>query len=308
MKRFLQSIRHFIIRVNLPLGLKLLYRYYFHRSLDLEHPKTLNEKIQWMKVNLYGFHQNPIFTKCADKYAVREYVEKCELGSLLNSLIAVYDHPSEIEWNNLPSKFAIKWNFGNGYNIVCTDKSKLNIPSTIKKLEEWGKEEAWLKTGEVQYRYALKKIIVEDFIEAERGALPVDYKLYCFYGEPYLLFTCEERGEGRETKFIYFDLEWNHLLSIPKDAEISSVTKPHHLKEMIEYSRVLSKPFPFVRVDFFDTPEQLYFGELTFTPGGGFDTEEPLSLQLELGSMLDINNTNVSNNEYQSRLYLGDGR
>lgn len=284
----LQDIRHLIFRLNVPLGLKLLYYYYFRKPLNLKNPQTLNEKIQWMKVNLYGYNQNPIFTTCADKYAVREYVKRCGLQAILNDLIAVYDHPEEVGWDSLPNRFAIKWNFGNGYNIICRDKGSFDVIEATKKLKKWGKEEAWLKTGEVQYRYAPKKIIVEKFIEAERGALPVDYKLYCFHGEPYVIFTCEDRGEGSMTKFIYFDLEWSHILSIPEGADISLVSRPHHLEEMIKYSRILSKPFPFVRVDFFDTPERLYFGELTFTPGGGFDTEAPQDFQLDLGSKLDI--------------------
>lgn len=292
--RFLQKVRHLIFRVDLPLGLRLLYFYYFRKPLRLNNPQTLNEKIQWMKVHLYGYHQNPLFTECADKYAVRKYVEEAGAGSILNRLIAVYDHPEEIEWNKLPERFAIKWNFGNGYNIICSNRSRFDIADASRQLKKWEKEDAWVQSGEVQYRYTPKKIIVEEFIEAERGSLPVDYKLYCFYGEPYMVFSCEERGEGRKTKFIYFDLEWNHLLSIPADADISAVKKPHHLREMIEYSRLLAKPFPFVRVDFYDTPDRLYFGELTFTPGGGFDTEEPLDLQLDLGSRLDIHSIDLN--------------
>lgn len=291
-KKALQYFRHQLIRYNLPLGLRVLHYYYFRSLLHLRDPKTISEKIQWMKIHLHGYDQDPIYTQCADKYRVREYVRACGCENLLNDLIAVYDTPEEIDWDELPQQFALKWNFGNGYNIICPNKEHLDISKTLKQLSAWGKEEPWLKTGEVQYKQTKRKLIVEKFIEAERGILPVDYKIYCFHGEPYLLFTAEERGMGKETKFYYFHLDWSLRCCIPNTLEerekALQVPPPHHLKEMIASARQLSSRFPFVRVDFYDTPDRLYFGELTFTPGGGFDIDEPDDLRIELGSKLDL--------------------
>ncbi|MDD7558572.1 MAG: ATP-grasp fold amidoligase family protein [Porphyromonas somerae] len=296
-KRLLQPFRHLLIRLNLPLGLKALHYYYFRTHLNLKDPKTINEKIQWMKVHLYGYSQDPIYTYCADKYRVRDYVKSCDCEKLLNELLAVYNAPEEIQWDKLPKKFALKWNFGNGYNIICHDKERLNIPDVVEQLKKWGKEEPWLKTGEVQYKHAERKIIVEKFIETERGVLPVDYKVYCFYGEPYILFSGEERGLDKHPKFYYYTLDWDFILAIPDNEKerqkALSISKPHHLKEIIESARKLSARFPFVRVDFYDTPDQLYFGELTFTPGGGFDIDEPYDLRMKLGSKLDLSQVNI---------------
>lgn len=296
-KRILQYFRRQLIRCNLSLGLRVLYFYYFRTPLNLKEPKTINEKIQWMKLHLYGYHQDPIYTQCADKYQVREYVKSCGCSEILNELIAVYDTPEEVEWEKLPQKFALKWNFGYGSNIICHDKNTLDIPETLSRLKKWGKGEPWLQSGEVQYKHTKRKIIVENFIESERGTLPVDYKIYCFHGEPYLLFTGEERGVENTPKFYYFSLDWRFLLSIPNSEEernkASLTPPPHHLEEMINYARKLSARFPFVRVDFYDTPKRLYFGELTFTPGGGFDYEEPYDLRIELGSKLDLSEVSV---------------
>lgn len=286
----LRSALNWLTKNNLPLSLKVRYFYYFRKKLDLKNPQTLDAKIQWMKVHLYGYHQDPIYTQCADKYKVREYIKSCGCPEILNELIAVYDTPEDIEWEKLPQKFALKWNFGNGYNIICHDKDSLNIPQTINRLRMWGKEEPWLKTGEVQYKYTEKKIIIEQFIESERGGLPVDYKIYCFHGQPELLFTCENRDSGTP-QFYFFDRHWK-LQRINHDGLVApvgfSLPKPKHLDEMFRYAEVLSKRFPFVRVDFYDTPERLLFGELTFTPGGGFDTSRLPQTQLYLGEKLDL--------------------
>jgi len=286
----LRSVLYWLTKKDLALSLKLRYFYYFRKKLDLKNPQALDAKIQWMKVHLYGYHQDPIYTQCADKYKVREYIKSCGCPEILNELIAVYDTPEEIEWEKLPQKFALKWNFGNGYNIICHDKDSLNIPQTINRLRMWGKEEPWLKTGEVQYKHAEKKIIIEQFIESERGLLPVDYKIYCFHGKPEFLFTCEDRSSGTP-KFYFFDRDWTLQRINPNGLaapEGFSLPKPKHLDEMFHYAEVLSQRFPFVRVDFYDTPQQVYFGELTFTPGGGFDIARLPQTQLLMGNKLDL--------------------
>lgn len=290
MKEALRSGMNWLTRNNLELSLKVRYLYYFHKFLNLHNPKTLGAKIQWMKLHLYGYDQDPIYTQCADKYKVRDYVKSCGCGNILNELIAVYDSPKSIEWDKLPQKFALKWNFGNGYNIICQDKRDIDIPHTLEKLKKWGQEEPWLTSGEVQYKHTTRKIIVEKFIESERGAFPVDYKIYCFHGKPFIIFTCEDRASGKPM-FYYYDREWNAIkidritYNTPKHL---SLPKPQHLEEMFKYAEILSSRFPFVRVDFYDTPKQVYFGELTFTPDGGFGVDILPEAQLMLGERLHL--------------------
>ena len=155
---------------------KLLFLKKFGRFPDLKNPKTLNEKILKLKLESYG--QNEVVRKCADKYRVREYIESCELENCLTKLIAVYDKPSDIDWESLPESFAMKWNFGCGYNIICPSKKDLDIPATVKKLEKWGKEPFWAYFSELQYRNMEQKIIVEEYLGDPDGLPPEDYKFY----------------------------------------------------------------------------------------------------------------------------------
>lgn len=285
-----RTLKQWLTRLSPELSIRLQYLYYFKRPLSLKNPKTLDEKIQWMKLNLYG--KNSLFTRCADKYQVREYIQECGCGEILNDLITVCQKPEEIDWESLPNKFVIKWNFGNGFNIICNDKSSLNIQHTIETLQQWGKDDSWLTNGEIQYRDIPKRIIVEKYIDDGFGGAPLDYKVYCFHGEAKYLFVCAGREKGKP-KFYYFDKDWRlaplskDSIDAPKDLEIP---RPKHLDELFHYAEVLSKPFPFVRVDFYDTAEQLYFGELTFTPGGGLDFERLPETQLILGELLRLDN------------------
>ena len=85
-----------------------------------------------------------------------------------------------------------------------------------------------------------------------------------------------------------YDLEWNLLpvkfgkTPAPKEA------RPERLDEMLNFAEKLSKGFPFVRVDFNNTKDRLYFGEMTFTSGSGFTKIDPIEFDYELGSYLQL--------------------
>lgn len=243
------------------------FRETYGRSPDLENPKTLNEKVLWLKLNRYM--NDPLVIKCADKYKVREYVKEAGYEHLLNSLIGVYDAPEEIPWDELPDRFVIKWNFGVGFNVICRDKGKLDIPATVKKLKKWEKEKAWLPYSEMQYKYAPKKLICETFMEDKaNGKSLSDYKVYCFHGEPVEILVMNDRGETLKREL--FDINWKRLKN-PKGklAPLVETPRPKCLEELLEAARALSAPFPFVRCDFYVVNDRAVFGEMTFTPAAG---------------------------------------
>ena len=265
---------------------KLLFLKKFGRFPDLKNPKTLNEKILKLKLESYG--QNEVVRKCADKYRVREYIESCELENCLTKLIAVYDKPSDIDWESLPESFAMKWNFGCGYNIICPSKKDLDIPVTVKKLEKWGKEPFWAYFSELQYRNMEQKIIVEEYLGDPDGLPPEDYKFYCFHGKAYCVMLCVGREEGWP-KFYFFDRDFN-LMRINRDSvnapEGFSLPKPEGLDEAFAVADRLSKGFPFVRVDLYVTEQRVRFGEMTFTPAAALDNKRLPETDLLFGSMM----------------------
>ncbi len=269
---------------------KIRYKNSFGRNLNLKEPKYFNEKLMWLKLNKYA--NDPLVIQGADKYAVRKYIEECGLSHILIDLIGVWDRGEDIPWDELPNKFAIKCNHGCGYNIICKDKSKFDTKKAEIQLNNWLKEEHWKEYAEVQYKSIPKKIICEKYIEGKADALPVDYKIYCFHGEPLYIGNFIERD--METKSIirgYFDLEWNpsSVFRYKDEMEVSKFPKPECLEEMLAYARILSKPFPFVRVDFYELDGKVYFGELTFTPTGCLGTYYSDEAYLQLGEMLHVN-------------------
>lgn len=285
--------RHFkslLTRFSPKLNIKFNYKFYYKRNIDLNNPKYFDEKIQWLKLNEY---HKPVYTICADKLLVRDYVKDKGLGHILNPIIAVYQDVKEINWDILPNKFVIKWNFGNGFNLICFDKNKLNFKESEIKLAKWGKTNSHLIHAEIQYKNIPKRLICEEFIEGkEANVLPEDYKVYCFNGIPKYILVCEGREKGWP-KFYFFDSDWN-LARINKDSINAptnfSLPKPDGIDEIFNYAKVLSQDFKFVRVDFYYVNGKVYFGELTFSPSGGFDVYRLPETDLLFGNLLNLKN------------------
>ena len=282
-----------LTRISPKLNTRVVYLMKFKKPINLKNPKTLDEKIQWLKFNTY--YKNPLVTQCADKYAVRQYVEKCGCPEILNELYGAYDKVEDIPWATLPNQFVIKWNFGCGQNLIVFDKSKLDIEDAKRKLNEWykTKDTFYLTYSEIQYRGIPPKLVCEKLIETEDGGLPVDYKLYCFNGKPFCVLMCSGRdATGHGAKYYLFNREWE-LLRYNKAGKTApegfTLPKPDGIEKVFDYAEKISKPFPFVRADFYLEHGKVTFGELTFTPDGGFDVNRLPETQIMYGDMVKIN-------------------
>ena len=292
--KFSTWFKQTLTRISPKLNTRVVYLMKFKKPIRLKNPKTLDEKIQWLKFNTY--YKNPLITQCADKYAVREYVEKCGCGEILNELYGAYDRVEDIPWDSLPNQFVIKWNFGCGQNLIVFDKAKLDIEDAKRKLNDWyqTKDTFYLAYSEMQYRGIPPKLVCEKLIESEEGGLPVDYKFYCFNGVPEVVLVCVGRDtEGKHAKYYFFDRNWQlrrYNIAGKEAPEDFTLPKPQNIDKLFDYAEKLCKPFPFVRADFYLEYGKCYFGELTFTPLAGFDTNRLPETQQLFGSMVKIDN------------------
>jgi hypothetical protein len=265
------------------LATKVLHRRVTREFPNLDNPTKFNDKLQWLKL----YWNNPLVARSADKYEMYNYVREFGDPIVLNNLLAVYNNVDEIDWDLLPNKFALKCTHGCGYNIVTKDKSELDKNQVCKQLNEWMNEKFGKRSLEFHYDEIQPKIILEKYIENKAGLLPIDYKVYCFNGEPKLVLVCSEREKG--LKLDFFDLEWNRLnIGYKKDESNNVVSKPSCFDDMVKHARLLSKPFPFVRVDFYDKDGVAILGELTFTPAANMANYYNDYGQHYLGSLLTL--------------------
>lgn len=256
---------------------KLRYFLRFKRFPDFKNPQDLNEKILYMKL----YSDTSLWTQLADKYKVREYVKSCGLDAILIPLYGAWERVEDIPFDTLPQQFILKANNGDGKGTnVKTDKAKMkdaDWASLRKRLQGWlDAKHIGALSGEPQYRNIKPMILAEELLPCNEGETSlVDYKLWCFNGEPYSFLICSERQEdGYHATVDCYDLKWNrHPENMLASSHITIATKaiprPACLEEMIEAARKLSKPFPEVRVDLYAVNGKVYFGEMTFTSLGG---------------------------------------
>lgn len=261
---------------------KLYFKITLGYKLNLDNPKTFNEKLQWLKLRYWPNDKKAIC--CADKYAVREYMKEIGEDSLLNDLLYAWDKVEDIKWDELPKSFVIKCNHGCGYNIICHDKAKLDISEAKKTLDKWMKEDFSLFNAEPHYSKIPRKIICEKFLEGD----VINYNIYCFNGKPVFFSVAGGLGDGIGEHLTYYNADGT-IASFKNGSYPTHNNKlSNKLPDMIETARRLSKDFPMVRVDLFDIDGKIILSELTFTPGGALIPIQPLLWDEKLGSKLDI--------------------
>lgn len=263
---------------------KAYYRLVMKKKLDLNNPKTFNEKIQWLKLNY--FPSNELVVKCTDKYLVRDYVKECGYENKLVNLIGVYENVDQIDWNLLPNQFVLKCNHGCAYNIVCTDKKKIDKSNITKKLTKWLNEDFGKFNMELHYSKIKKHLIIcEEFL----GEKLIDYKFFCFNGTPKFMYVSRDLIHDRQAEIGFFELNGKKIDLVRDDYDDFILDQlPSFYSEMLEMAKKLSSQFPFVRVDFFVTKNNYYFAELTFTPSAGMMPIRPESFDRLWGEYIEL--------------------
>lgn len=268
---------------------KFYYQIVLHKKLNLKNPETFNEKIQWMK--LYYYPKNPLVVNGSDKYAVREYIANKGYQQKLVPLLGMWDNVNDITWDKLPDRFVLKCNHGCAYNIVVSDKNKLNRAAAVKQLDKWLKEDFGAFNIELHYSAIKHHVITcEEFL----GENITDYKFFCFNGKPNFIYVSTNLVHDRQAQIGFFYLDGKKMPLHRDDyKDIPEITLPPFYNEMKEAAEVLCKDFPFVRVDFFIANNTWYFAELTFTPGAGMMPFNPDKYDREWGNLLKLPINNI---------------
>jgi|SRR5699024_3203651 len=256
---------------------KLQYYLKTGKELDLAHPHEFTEKLQWLKLHKYGEEYGDL----VDKYEVRHYVKQKIGEEYLNTLYGVYEDPEEIDFDELPDKFALKGTHGSGYNVLVEDKSRLNIRKTQKRLCRILDKNYYLRCRERVYKNVKPRIVAERFLSIPDSRRLLDYKILCFNGKPECIYV------GHCGKVLgYFDTDWHKLDDENYVSE--DIPRPKKLKKMLQLARKLSENFLYMRVDFYIWNQQIIFGELTFFNFGGLRRFPIEHLNLKLGKLIQL--------------------
>ena len=260
-------------------GLIMYKRFHvpFH-WMNTKKPRTFSEKLNWLKTH-------PVVTneaELADKYDVRDFIKRTIGEQYLVPILGVWDNADDIDFDKLPNQFVLKLTKGSGYNLICNNKAKLNIKQTRKMLSDWLKVNCYYFSREPQYR-GKSKLVAEEMLEYNI----TDYKFFCFNGEPKFVELYIDRFGDHKKLFCYMD--W-HVAGFTTANDVAKVTvkQPKEFAEMKEVAKKLCKGMAFVRVDLYVHGGNVYFGEMTFHPAGGYTPITPREWEYKLGDMIKI--------------------
>lgn len=248
----------------------------------LKNPRTINEKI----VNQKLFINNPLFSQVADKVKVRKYVSDKIGENVLNELYFVGNDPRLIPFESLPNQFIIKTNHGSGWNIIVKDKSKIDKSEIIEKCNYWLslKYSDYSKGYEAHYDSIAPSILVEKFLSGKDNNSILDYKFFCFHGR--VNFIAVDTDKYTKQNRLIYDVNWNPIdFSWPNLPKENQVQKPQEIREMIQIAESLSHDFDFCRIDLYLSNTGIKFGEITISPGGGWDKITPKEADFILGKL-----------------------
>ena len=268
------------------------YKKVFGKYPDLDNPKSLNEKIQWIKLHDHRDEK----TVLADKYLMRNcLIQKFgdEVKPHLIPLLFSTADWREITLDNLPDEpFVIKANHSSQQTKIIHDKSKICIEALRQECRAWLNTNFYFHSQEWQYRDIPRRIVVEKMLQTKTGAIPNDYKLHFFNGNLEFVYCSIDR-EGANTRNIY-DADWHPLhfswSSSKRDENKRGpeIQPPASFEQMRHYGQAIAQNYDYVRCDFFDVDGQMYFGEVTFHHGGGLDVFNPPEYDLIYGQKLQL--------------------
>ncbi|GAA0676488.1 MULTISPECIES: ATP-grasp fold amidoligase family protein [Clostridium] len=264
-----------------------MYYCYFGKQLNLNNPQSFNEKLQWLKL----YDRKTTYTDIVDKNEIKRIIERKFGKEYVIPNYGVWEKFEEIDFAQLPEKFVLKTTHDSGGVVICEDKSKFDFLAAKKKLEKSLKSNFYKYRREWPYKNVRPRIIAEMYISNNDREVD-DYKVHCFNGMPKITLVCSDRFSKTGLTEDFYDNEWNHLNM--KRPEVNNAIihheKPADFEKMLEMASILSKDYPFLRVDYYVIDKQIYVGELTLYPSSGFSGFEPESWDLELGKWISLPN------------------
>ena len=251
---------------------------------NLSNPQSFNEKLQWLK--LHDMH--PEYGMFVDKASVKEFVANKVGEEYIIPTIGIFNTLEEIDWKALPRQFVLKSTCDSGGVVICKDRTLLDIPAAIDKLEKSARIDYSKYSKEYPYKYVTHRYIAEAYLEDESGYELKDYKFFCFDGVPRFVQLDFDRHTHHRRNI--YDINWNLLdlqILFPKGHD-RVFPKPQHFEEMIGVAEKLSAGFPHVRIDLYNVNGKVYFGEMTFFHGSGMEVFTPRMWDYEFGKFINL--------------------
>lgn len=267
----------------------LEYEYYakLKKRLNLDNPILFNEKVQWLKIH----DRKDIYTIMVDKYEAKKYVANIIGKEYIIPTLGVYNKFDDINFESLPNQFVIKCTHDSGGLVIVRDKKKLNVKEVRKKINKSLRRNYYYYGREWPYKNVKPRIIIEKYMEDKSDKAMRDYKFFCFNGKAKIMYLSEGLENHSTAGISFYDMDFKLTDCKRKDYRQIDYApkKPKNWEKMKDFSNVLSKNIPHLRVDWYEINGRLYFGELTFSTCSGMLPFEDEKWDKKLGDLIDLN-------------------
>lgn len=267
--------------------LKIMFHSIMGKKLNLKYPKTFNEKLQWLKI----YDHKLEYVRMVDKYEVKKFIADILGEEYLIPTLGIWENFDDIDFEMLPNQFVLKCTHNSGGVVICKDKSNLDINSTRREINKSLNSNFYWYGREWPYKNVRRRIIAEKYVVPENSCELRDYKFMVFNGQVKCSFVCSERYSRDGLKLDFFDNNWNHMpVERYYKNSTNKIDRPHYLHEMTKISEKIARNInvAFVRVDLYETKDQIYFGEITFFPGSGYEKFSPEKWDYTFGSWIKL--------------------
>lgn len=270
------------------LYVKLQFKRRMGKHLNLTSPTTFNEKLQYIKL----YDKNPLYTKLADKVAIKPYVANIIGQEYIIPTYGVWNSYDDIDFTTLPNQFVLKCNHDSGTVKIVRNKNLINHSEFKAFFQEALNRNFYYPGREWAYKNITPKIFAEELLQDINlnNEDLLDYKFFCFNGKVDSIMVCKERNTG-DTKFYFFNRNWQFLKYNKENLNLSddfSMPKPDNLKEMIAIAEKLTQGLRFIRLDLYNVNGKIYFSEYTLYPDCGYDSTFTDEADHYYGNKLDI--------------------
>ena len=282
-----KGITHFaaknIIKMSDRRYLELKYEVIMDKKLNLNNPKTFNEKLQWLKL----YDRKLEYTKMVDKYEAKEYVSNIIGDEYIIPTLGIYNKFEDIDFEKLPNQFVIKPTHTSGNVYICKNKNEIDYKVLKKHINGWLKRQYYYLHREWPYKNVKPRIIIEKYMQEKNGEELKDYKFFCFNGKPKMVLVCSDRFNNLNKTF--FDENWKIFdFTEGNHDKNENIEKPVNFETMKGLAEKLAQNLSFVRIDFYDINGKIYFGEITFYPSAGYEKFNPQKYDEIFGSMIEL--------------------
>lgn len=276
------GIGKIINRIPDELYLKIVCFLQYGTWIDIKHPSTYNEKLQWLKIHGEYEQYANVVDKAEAKIAAANVIGK----EYIIPTYAVVDRFEQLNFETLPRQFVLKCTHDSGSTIVCLDKCKFDFNAAQKRMKHALTINYSGYLREKQYKNIKPRIIVEKYLGVDEKR-PFEYKFFCFNGIPKIVMVAKDRESTVKTNF--YDMDFNLLpLKIENPNFPGSIKSPPEFNDMKRIAEKLSQGYKHVRVDLYDINGHVYFSELTFQHWGGVSYINPPEWDKIMGDWIQI--------------------